>query len=51
MPETTYIKAITATLAEAMRADDRVFVLGEDVAEGGPTPRPPVWPRSSARSA
>ena len=36
MPELTYIKAITQTLAEAMRADDRVFVLGEDVAEGGP---------------
>jgi pyruvate dehydrogenase E1 component beta subunit len=36
MPETTYIKAITATLAGAMRADERVFVLGEDVAEGGP---------------
>jgi acetoin:2,6-dichlorophenolindophenol oxidoreductase subunit beta len=34
--ETTYIKAITGALAEAMRADDRVFVLGEDVAEGGP---------------
>jgi pyruvate/2-oxoglutarate/acetoin dehydrogenase E1 component len=36
MAETTYIKAITSTLADAMRADDRVFVLGEDVAEGGP---------------
>ena len=36
MPETTYIKAITSTLASEMRADDRVFVLGEDVAEGGP---------------
>ena len=36
MPETTYIKAITSTLADAMRADERVFVLGEDVAEGGP---------------
>jgi pyruvate dehydrogenase E1 component beta subunit len=36
MAETTYIKAITSTLAEAMRTDDRVFVLGEDVAEGGP---------------
>ena len=36
MAETTYVKAITAALAEAMRADDRVFVLGEDVAEGGP---------------
>ena len=36
MPELTYIKAITETLADAMRADRRVFVLGEDVAEGGP---------------
>ena len=35
MPETTYIGAINSTLAEAMRADERVFVLGEDVAEGG----------------
>jgi pyruvate dehydrogenase E1 component beta subunit len=34
--ETTYLEAITTTLAEAMRADPRVFVLGEDVAEGGP---------------
>src|SRR5664279_4852742 len=36
MAETTYVKAITAALATAMRADERVFVLGEDVAEGGP---------------
>ncbi len=36
MAETTYVKAITSTLAQAMRADERVFVLGEDVAEGGP---------------
>src|SRR3954465_13325096 len=36
MPETTYLKAITSALATAMRADERVFVLGEDVAEGGP---------------
>jgi pyruvate dehydrogenase E1 component beta subunit len=36
LPEQTYIKAITETLAQAMRDDDRVFVLGEDVAEGGP---------------
>jgi len=34
--ETTYLQAITTTLAEAMRADPRVLVLGEDVAEGGP---------------
>jgi pyruvate dehydrogenase E1 component beta subunit len=34
--ETTYAKAIGAALASAMRADERVFVLGEDVAEGGP---------------
>jgi pyruvate dehydrogenase E1 component beta subunit len=36
MPETTMIKAINGALAAAMRADERVFVLGEDVAEGGP---------------
>jgi acetoin:2,6-dichlorophenolindophenol oxidoreductase subunit beta len=37
MPEaTTYLGAITNALAEAMRDDERVFVLGEDVAEGGP---------------
>jgi pyruvate/2-oxoglutarate/acetoin dehydrogenase E1 component len=33
---TTYVRAITAALAAAMRADERVFVMGEDVAEGGP---------------
>ncbi len=36
MAETTTIAAINRTLAEAMRADERVIVLGEDVAEGGP---------------
>jgi acetoin:2,6-dichlorophenolindophenol oxidoreductase subunit beta len=36
MPETTTIGAINRTLAEAMRADERVIVVGEDVAEGGP---------------
>ena len=30
------IAAINRTLAEALRADERVLVLGEDVAEGGP---------------
>jgi len=34
--ETTYLQAITGTLAEAMRADSAVLLLGEDVAEGGP---------------
>jgi pyruvate/2-oxoglutarate/acetoin dehydrogenase E1 component len=33
---TTYVKAIVAAQAQAMRDDPRVFVLGEDVAEGGP---------------
>jgi acetoin:2,6-dichlorophenolindophenol oxidoreductase subunit beta len=33
---TTFVKAINAALARAMRADERVIVLGEDVAEGGP---------------
>jgi len=34
--ETTYLEAIRTTLAEAMRKDARVLVVGEDVAEGGP---------------
>jgi pyruvate dehydrogenase E1 component beta subunit len=36
MPETTTIGAINRALADAMRSDERVIVLGEDVAEGGP---------------
>jgi acetoin:2,6-dichlorophenolindophenol oxidoreductase subunit beta len=36
MTQTTYLEAITSTLAEAMREDARVLVIGEDVAEGGP---------------
>ena len=34
--ETTFVEAINSTLAHAMREDERVIVLGEDVAEGGP---------------
>jgi pyruvate dehydrogenase E1 component beta subunit len=33
---TTFVEAINLTLARAMREDERVIVLGEDVAEGGP---------------
>jgi pyruvate dehydrogenase E1 component beta subunit len=36
MRETTYLSELRETLAAAMRADARVVVLGEDVAEGGP---------------
>ena len=36
MTETTFVEAIASTLARAMREDERVIVLGEDVAEGGP---------------
>jgi len=36
MSELTYVKAVNEGMARAMRADERVFVLGEDVAEGGP---------------
>jgi pyruvate dehydrogenase E1 component beta subunit len=36
MRETTYLRELRETLAAAMRADERVLVLGEDVAEGGP---------------
>jgi acetoin:2,6-dichlorophenolindophenol oxidoreductase subunit beta len=34
--ESTFVKAINDTLARAMREDERVIVLGEDVAQGGP---------------
>jgi acetoin:2,6-dichlorophenolindophenol oxidoreductase subunit beta len=34
--EITFVEAVNRTLARAMRADERVIVLGEDVAEGGP---------------
>ena len=34
--EWTYLQAIARTLAESMRSDERVIVVGEDVAEGGP---------------
>ena len=34
--ETTFLAAVNAALARAMRSDERVIVLGEDVAEGGP---------------
>jgi pyruvate dehydrogenase E1 component beta subunit len=36
MSETTFVKAVNGALAEAMREDASVIVLGEDVAEGGP---------------
>ncbi|MBV9797194.1 MAG: dehydrogenase E1 component subunit alpha/beta [Solirubrobacterales bacterium] len=34
--EVTFVRAINDALARAMRADERVIVIGEDVAEGGP---------------
>jgi acetoin:2,6-dichlorophenolindophenol oxidoreductase subunit beta len=36
MSETTFVNAVNQALAHAMRSDERVIVLGEDVAEGGP---------------
>jgi pyruvate dehydrogenase E1 component beta subunit len=36
MAQTTFVKAVNSTLADAMRADPGVLVIGEDVAEGGP---------------
>jgi len=36
MTEATFVEAVNRTLAHAMREDERVIVLGEDVAEGGP---------------
>src|SRR3954453_137723 len=35
MPEVSYREAVRNTLAEAMRGDDDVFVMGEDIAEMG----------------
>jgi pyruvate/2-oxoglutarate/acetoin dehydrogenase E1 component len=35
MPELTYRAAVRQALAEAMRADDDVFLMGEDIAEMG----------------
>ncbi|HMO58001.1 MAG TPA: alpha-ketoacid dehydrogenase subunit beta [Roseiflexaceae bacterium] len=35
MPELTFIDAIRAAMADEMAADERVFVLGEDVAQKG----------------
>ena len=35
MPELTYRAAVRQALADAMRADDDVFIMGEDIAEMG----------------
>ena len=35
MPELSYREAVRGTLAEAMRADEDVFLMGEDIAEMG----------------
>src|SRR5579885_2690415 len=35
MPELTFAQAINAALAEELRRDPAVFVIGEDVAEAG----------------
>jgi pyruvate dehydrogenase E1 component beta subunit len=35
MPETTYREAVRDAMSEAMRRDDDVFVMGEDIAEMG----------------
>src|SRR5258708_23685386 len=35
MPELTYRSAVRQALADAMRADDNVFLMGEDIAEMG----------------
>jgi acetoin:2,6-dichlorophenolindophenol oxidoreductase subunit beta len=35
MPETTYREAIRDSMSEAMRRDDDIFIMGEDIAEMG----------------
>ena len=39
MPEITYREAVRDALGAAMRADESVFIMGEDIAEmgGGPS--------------
>ena len=35
MPELTYREAVRDALGRALREDDRVFIMGEDIAEMG----------------
>jgi pyruvate dehydrogenase E1 component beta subunit len=35
MPETTYREAVRDAMSEAMRRDESVFIMGEDIAEMG----------------
>src|ERR671916_1738510 len=35
MPETTYREAVREAMSEAMRKDDDIFIMGEDIAEMG----------------
>ena len=35
MPELTYREAVRDALSSAMRTDDDVFIMGEDIAEMG----------------
>ena len=42
MREITLSQAVNEALAEEMRRDETVFIIGEDVAEEGPGPPPPV---------
>ncbi len=35
MPELSYREAVRDALSQAMRADDDVFIMGEDIAEMG----------------
>jgi acetoin:2,6-dichlorophenolindophenol oxidoreductase subunit beta len=35
MPEVTYREAVRDALSQAMRTDDRIFIMGEDIAEMG----------------
>ena len=40
MPELSYREAVRDALVRAMREDDGVFIMGEDIAEmGGSMPR------------
>ena len=48
----TYLEAIRAAMADAMREDERVFLIGEDVGHfGGPSASRKDCSRSSATNA
>ena len=52
MPEITFLEAINQALLQEMRADETVFVIGQDVGKlGGAFKAPPAFTLNSAAAA